>query len=267
MNFAIRVSYPENNEYDWDEALRQYADIGCIEAAFYSTELFLRNVKPEDVLAPFQKIPLTPPSPRRREGEARGPLGISSVHMAHVKITDFPLFELVLNKTIEIAKLLKCQDIVVHPSKGQLSEVRNFIENTVDKILNREKIFLCWETFTSKKRFLSGISGIAEFCHGKQWHKICYDFSHIHDEQEIVMKQISKYLEYIKVFHISNRISAQKIQHLPLFYSGGGKLDLDFMPIMKSLKDKDYNGALVLEYLPEFHSHLKEDALFLMNKF
>lgn len=251
MNFAVRLSFPENREYDWGEALRQYADVGSIELAFYSTELFLRNVKLEEVIEPFKNIPIS----------------VMSVHMAHVKITDFPLFELVLSKTIEIAKALNCHDIVVHPSKGQLRDVKDFIENTIDKILNHEKIYLCWETFSSKKRFLSGINGIAEFCHGRQWHKACYDFSHIHDEQAAVMKQISKYLEYIKIFHISNRISAQKVQHLPVFYAGGGKLDLDFMPILKFLKEKDYNGTLVLEYLPEFHSQLTDDALFLSNKF
>lgn len=261
MHFSIRLSYPENNEprscaqgrgeYNWAEALKQYTDVGSIEAAFYSTELFLRNVKVEDVVAPFSDIPID----------------VSSIHMAHVRITDFPLFELVLGKTIEIAKALKCDDIVVHPSKGKLGDVKDFIENTVDRLLNREKIYICWETFSSKKRFLSGITGIAEFCHGKQWHKACYDFSHIHDEEASVMKQISKYLDYIKIFHISNRLSAQNIQHLPLFHSGSGRLDLDFLSILKFLKDKDYAGTLVLEYLPEFHSQLIEDALFLINKF
>lgn len=243
MEFAIRLSYPENNEYSWSEAIQQYADAGNIELAFYSTELFLRNVKAEA----FQ----------------RGPLQVSSIHMAHARITDFPLFELILTKTIEIAKCVNSQYIVVHPSKGRLEDVKDFIDGTVDKILNHEKIFLCWETFSSKKRFLSGINGIAEFCHGKQWHKACYDFSHIHEEQDAVLKQISRWLDYIKIFHVSNRISIQNVQHLPLFNKG----DLDFMPILKFLKDKDYNGTLVLEYLPEFHSQLIEDALFLKAKF
>lgn len=251
MHFSIRVSYPENNEYSWEEAVQQYNNIGHIEVAFYSTELFLRNVKVEDVIETFQK----------------NPMAVSSVHMAHVRITDFPLFELVLGKTIEIAKVLGCQYIVVHPSKGQLNDVKGFIEDKIDKILSLEKIYICWETFSSKKRFLSGINGITEFCHGKQWHKACYDFSHIHDEEALVIKEISRYLDFIKIFHISNRISAQNIQHLPLFHSGSGRLDLDFLPILKLLKEKDYDGTLVLEYLPEFHSQLLEDALFLINKF
>lgn len=249
MEFAIRLCYPENNEYSWPEAVKEYNAAGNIEVAFYSTELFLRNVRVEDVEEPFQK----------------NPIQVSSLHMAHVRITDFPLFELVLTKTVEIAKRLKCQDIVVHPSKGRLCDVKDFIEKTVDRILSHEKITLCWETFSSKKRFLSGINGIAEFCHGRQWHKACYDFSHIHDEQEAVVKQIFRYLDYIRIFHMSNRISAQNVQHLPVFHSG--RLDLDFIPILKSLKEKDYNGTLVLEYLPEFHSQLIEDALFLKGKF
>lgn len=251
MRFSVRLSYPENNEYSWDEALQGYTDIGNIELAFYSTELFLRNVRLEDILDPFRKIPTE----------------VSSIHMAHVGITDFPLFELVFKRTVEIAKEVRCRYIVVHPSKGSLDEVIDFIENTITPVLNHEKIFLCWETFASKKRFLSGVNGIGKFCHGRQWHRICYDFSHIHSEQDVVIKEVSKYLEYIKVFHLSNRISSQNIQHLPIFHSGGGKLDLDFLPILRFLKEKDYSGIMVLEYLPEFHSQLIEDALFLKNKF
>lgn len=251
MNFSIRASYPENNEFSWSEELRRYKEAGRIEAAFYSTELFLRNVRLEDVVEPVKDIQLQ----------------VSSVHMAHAKITDFPLFELVLDKTIQIAKALDCEDIVVHPSKGDLNGVKGFIENNIDKILGREKFFLCWETFTSRKRFLSGIDGIADFCRGRQWHKACYDFSHIHDEEEVVLKQVSKYLDLIKIFHISNRISNQKLQHLPVFHRGEGELDLDFMPILKLIKEKEYNGTLVLEYLPEFHEQMVSDALFLMNKF
>lgn len=252
MDFSVRVGYPENGEYSWKEALQQYADVGRVEAAFYSTELFLRNVKLEDVVGPFKKIP---------------ELEVSSVHMAHVRITDFPLFELVLKKTAEIAKALGCENIVVHPSKGKLEDVVVFIEEKIDPILRREKIYLCWETFTSKKRFLSGIGGIAEFCRDKQWHRVCYDFSHIHDEQEIVIKQIEKYFEFIKIFHVSNRISEKKLQHLPVFHKGAGRLDLNFVPVIRFLKEKDFGGSVVLEYLPEFHKELKKDALFLINKY
>lgn len=251
MNFSIRLSYPENNEFDWGNTVRQYAGAGKIELAFYSTELFLRNVKIEEVLEPFRKTPLE----------------VLSVHMAHVNITDFPLFELVLDKTAQIAKAFNCDRIVVHPSKGELKNVSSFIEAAVDKVLSHEKIYLCWETFTSKKRFLSGINGIAEFCHGKHWHKACFDTSHVHDDQEVLVKQILKYLEYIKVFHISNRIKDEKIQHLPLFHRGVGDLDLDFLPILKLLKDKGFGGPVVLEYMPEFHSQLLEDIHFLNNKF
>lgn len=251
MKFSVRVSYPENDEYSWEEAVRQYADVGRVEAAFYSTELFLRNVKAKEVVSPFPKIPLE----------------VSSVHMAHARITDFPLFELVLARTIEIAKALGCRDIVVHPSKGRLEGVRDFIEEKIDPILRREKIYLCWETFTSKKRFLTGIGGIAEFCQGREWHKGCYDFSHIHDEEEVIIKQLDEYLDYIRIFHISNRISEKKLQHLPVFHKGAGKLDLNFVPILRFLKERDFSGDLVLEYLPEFHGELREDGLFLMSKF
>jgi len=251
MNFSVKANFPESEEFDWNEKIKNFSKVGRVEVSFFSPELFLRNVRIEDVIEPFQSLAME----------------VSSVHMAHANITDFPLFELILDKTVQIAKKLDCKNIVVHPGKGTIEEVSGFIGSTVDKILSKEKIYLCWETFTSKKRFLSGISGVADFCHGRQWHKACYDFSHMHIDQEKTIKQISRYLDCIRVFHISNRIVDKELQHLPVFYKGVGDLDLDFMEILKLLKEKNFNGNIVLEYFPEYSEHLVEDAMLLMHKF
>jgi len=250
MLFSVRVGYPDSDEYRWENILEQYKTAGNIELAFYSPEYFIRNVKADDVTEPLRDIPLN----------------VTSVHMAHAQITDYPLFELVLDRTIGIAKKLNCKFVVVHPSKAELKQVENFINTVVDKILYKEKIFLCWETFESKKRVFSGADGIARFCHGKHWHKMCYDFSHVHESQDEVIKQIGKYLEYIKIFHVSNRIAAENVQHLPMFYKGKGELDLDYMPILKCLKEMKYDGVLVLEYLSEFEEEMMRDIAFLKNK-
>jgi sugar phosphate isomerase/epimerase len=251
MNFSVKTNFPESEEFDWNEKVQKNSKVGRVEVSFFSPELFLRNVRMDDVLEPFQS----------------GSIEASSVHMAHTNITDFPLFELILDKTVQIAKRLNCKDIIIHPSKGTIDEVSGFITNTVDKILSKEKVYLCWETFTSKKRFLSGISGVSDFCHGRQWHKACYDFSHMHIDQEKTLKQISKYLDSIRIFHISNRIVDKELQHLPVFHQGAGDLDLDFLEILKFLKEKKYTGNIVLEYFPEYSEQLAEDALFLKHKF
>ena len=37
IKIAVRVSYPETNQYDWHDALAQYVDIGAVAVAFYRT--------------------------------------------------------------------------------------------------------------------------------------------------------------------------------------------------------------------------------------
>lgn len=248
MYASVRVSYPEGGKYDWFEAVREFESIGFIEVAFYLPQLFLDKVKTDDVISPFKNLKIK----------------AKSVHMAHAHITEPPIFESVLKKTIEIAKLLDCDTIVAHPSYGRLHQVELFIDNVVSPLLDENKIYLCWETFSGKRRFLSGLEGIADFCQKRKWHKACFDFSHIHGEQEKILNSINKYLELIRIFHLSNRISEKRLQHLPLFHE---KTDLNFYRIIQFLKKKNIDGTVVLEYLPEYHSYLKNDAQFLMGEF
>jgi hypothetical protein len=35
LHVAVRVSYPERGNYDWYAALAAYAELGCVEVAFY----------------------------------------------------------------------------------------------------------------------------------------------------------------------------------------------------------------------------------------
>ena len=58
IHIAVRVSYPERGGYNWYEALAAYAEVGCVEVAFYQPELFLGRVQMEKVLAPFSTLPL-----------------------------------------------------------------------------------------------------------------------------------------------------------------------------------------------------------------
>lgn len=252
MQISVRVSYPEDARYDWSIALKEYEEIGSVEVAFYLPEPFLKNVSLERVVEPFKEIKLRVPS----------------VHMAHARITEPYIFERVLKKTIEIAKSLDCNLIVAHPSYGSLNQCRDFIDGIVDPLLNEHKIFLCWETFSSKKRFLSGIKGIVDFCRNREWYKACYDFSHLHYEEEKVFEDIENYLDYIKIFHVSNRVKEKKLQHLPIFSEEAEhNLDLDFHKILDYLNQKEFSGSITLEYLPQFHDYLRPDARFLMAKY
>ena len=57
IRVSVRVSYPERGDYNWYEALATYAEVGCVEVAFYHSELFLQRVAVGKVLAPFARLP------------------------------------------------------------------------------------------------------------------------------------------------------------------------------------------------------------------
>ena len=249
-HIAVRVSYPERGDYNWYEALAAYAEVGCVEVAFYRPELFLQRVTMEKVLAPFSALPLT----------------ATSVHMAQAKIADFGTFLAVLRKTISIAQGLACSLIVVHPTNARLEEVEGKIAAAVDPLLAQAGVTLCWETFAGRRRFLSGIEGIAAFCRGRQHHAVrqgsrhaaCYDTAHLHKPQAEVLADVVDYSDCIRCFHLSNRGVEGRQQHLPLRHPEGA---LDFEEIVAAIVESGLEGPLTLEYLPQYHHYLLEDAL------
>ena len=58
IKVAVRVAYPETGQYDWQEALALYVDVGAVEVAFYRAEAFLENVNVDAEAAPFSALPL-----------------------------------------------------------------------------------------------------------------------------------------------------------------------------------------------------------------
>lgn len=243
MDFSVRVSFPENEKYDWLEAIKIFERVGFIEIAFFNSDLFL-NVDIGEILKPFAEFNLK----------------VSSLHFAQFSLVNYDLFAKVFHKTIKIAKPLGCDSIVIHPSMGKLKAIGNFLKEEIDPILEKEKIYFCWETFESKRRIFGGLESLANYCKNAQYHRICYDFSHIHKGQQEILKDLEKYLDLIRVFHISNRIKESIKQHYPVYYTQEN-MALNFDEILTFLIQKNFNGHLVLEYLPQFHSQLLQDAL------
>lgn len=239
ISVGVRVAYPEKSG-NWFERLELYEKVGDVEIAFYKPQFF-EEIKIDEVLYPLKELNIK----------------ANSIHLPHEHITKEYKFLEVLNKTIEIANKLGCKNLVAHPSFGRLSEIQRYLDNEITPLLKKNKITLCWETFESKKRFLSGIEEIAEFCESNEWYGACYDFSHLFKSQEEVLKDIIDYRHTIKIFHLSNRISKERKQHLPIFEKG----DLDFYDIIIAIKENYSNIALVLEYLLEYHYKLIDDAL------
>ena len=244
IHVAVRVAYPERGDYNWYDALAAYAEVGCVEVAFYRPELFLQRVTPEKVLAPFSELSLR----------------ATSVHMAQARIADFGTFLAVLHKTIPIAQALDCSLIVVHPTNGRLREVEGKIAAAVDPLLAQAGVTLCWETFAGRRRFLSGIEGIAAFCRERKHHAACYDTAHLHKPQTELLADIAAYAPIIRCFHLSNRSRDGRQQHLPLRHPDGV---LDSRGIIPAIAESGFDGPLTLEYLPQHRGHLLQDALWL----
>lgn len=243
IEVSIRASYPQDGSYNWESRVTSFREIGSVELAFHLPGRFLSEVELSEVLLPLD----------------RHQIRVSSIHMAHARITEKGEFLSTFCKTTKMAKALGCAKIVVHPSRGVLNNnIDKFITSILDPLLQAENVYILWETFSSQRRFLSGIEEIASFCRHKANHYACYDFTHIHKPQEEVEEEVGLFLDQIKSFHVSNRCGRQ--QHLPVFSQEG---DLDFHRIIGMLKREGFVGTLVLEYMPQFHDRLGEDALLL----
>jgi sugar phosphate isomerase/epimerase len=249
MKFSVRVSFPESGKYNWFEAVKAFQNIGFIEVAFLNPELFLKTGIKE-ILEPFKKINIK----------------ASSIHFAQFKLSNLDLFSNVFNKTTEIAKSLGCDSIVIHPSMGKYEAIKKLLKERIEPVLKKEELYLCWETFESKKRIFGSIEGMFGFCKNTRFHRICYDFSHVHKEQEEILRDLKKNINIIKIFHISNRVKNSIKQHYPIYYPEE-EMALDFDKIFSFLKRKGFNGHLVLEYLPQFHPQLLSDAINLKNAY
>jgi len=247
MKFSVRASYPEDGKYNWFETVKIYGDIGFVEVAFLNPELFL-DLKVNDIIMPFKKTNIK----------------VSSIHFAQFSLLKLDLFLKVFSKTVRIAGLLNCNLIVIHPSMGRYDQIKSFLNEKIDPILKRKGLYLCWETFESRRRIFGGIDNMFEFCKSTRFQSICYDFSHVHKEQEKIIKDIKENIDIIKIFHLSNRIKGCIKQHYPVYYSKE-KVALDFDKILSFLEKIKYRGHLVLEYLPQFHLQLLSDGIKLKN--
>jgi sugar phosphate isomerase/epimerase len=210
-----------------------------VEVAFYRPQLFLEQVAVEDVVAPFSALSLR----------------ATSVHMAQARIGQFDEFLAVLHKTIPIAQALNCRLVVAHPTNARLADVEHKIASAVDPLLAQAGITLCWETFAGRRRFLSGIEGIAAFCRGKPHHAACYDTSHLHKPQAEVLTDIAGYADCIRCFHLSNRGTQEGQQHLPLRDPQGV---LDFEEILAAIVESGFGGSLTLAGLWPFLMHVNK---------
>ncbi len=247
VEVGVRAAFPEiPGDVPWSQILSRFSEVGAVEVAFHRVEPFLERVNLRDVVEPL----------------ARAGMRASSVHMPHARVRDPGVFTQVLKQTLRIAEALECKLVVAHPSHGKLSETAPFIAREVTPLLQKAGVVLCWETFSGSRRFLNGIQGIAALCRENPWHRACYDTSHLHKSQEGVLQDIHRHAHLIRCFHLSNRRggNGEGCQHLPVRHPEG---DLDFTTVVRAIAASGFAGSVTLEYLPQYHDQLVEDALWL----
>ncbi len=245
MDIGVRLVYPAKNQFNWSEALKEYSAVDEIELAFYLPEDFYK-INPEEVCLPVLEQKLK----------------VNSIHLPHIDFNKPGIIANTLLKIAPIGKKLNCNLLVAHPSFGPFEEFRKKPLNTLNELLTECDLQICWETFSSKRRIFYTLEGLSSFCRENNRYHICYDTSHVGKSQEKVLTDLNRYLPFIKIIHCSN-ISSQK-QHLPIRSPDG---ILDFDEIFRFLKEKEYSGKIVLEYLPEFHDRLIPDCLNLKSKY
>ena len=151
--------------------------------------------------------------------------------------------------TIEMMDLLNnelfCEKFVVHPNRGIVQFLHYFINKKSD-------YQLCIENFPWKRRKeLRSPLVIHDICKTSDNLKIAFDTSHA--EEVWFDHKVFKYLvDKISVIHLSNRTG--KKQHQPFNVTNG---DLQLESFVKQLKKIfNWNGDIVLEYMPEYSSYL-----------
>lgn len=244
MKIAIRAQYPELGKYNWYSSIEPYHTVGNIELAFHSPEHFMEFVEPDAVIHAIDKLQI----------------GVPTIHMAHANLNNLKLFLKVLEKTMKIAKRVKCNKLIVHPTSGNMQDSVETIETVILPRLEDNDMNLLWETFSSKRRFLTAWEDLALFAHVMPRNFVCYDIVHMKREStEEVIEDIETYYAIIKSFHFSNWYPKPFKQHLPI---GNGIYDCD--RIVGSLLKSGFDGVVTLEYLPNYHNQLVNDGLHLL---
>jgi len=253
MRFAVRASYPEEGRFDWAEKVRAAEPVGWVEVAFADPDRF-GEIPIDRVAAPFEDASVR----------------VAAVHMATARVAERDQFRQVLEKTLDLSTRLGTTRIVAHPNRGRLSDVRSLLDDEISPLLESRGARLCWETFEGRRRIFAGLGDIVAFCRERPAFRACYDFSHVSGSHEEVEAQITQNLEWIEHFHLSNRVRAGRIQHLPVFWNeeaGEFGRDLDLAALLGRLATEGYRGTLTLEYQDQFEDRLVPDALRLVDRF
>jgi sugar phosphate isomerase/epimerase len=190
----------------------------------------------------------------------RNNINVNVVHLPldTLKRDPDPMFDLM----DKINNRLGTKKFVIHPNKLIKSFLHYYMDNIAGKY---PKYKLCIENFQwrKKKVFRSPLE-ILEYCIQYPLHlAMCLDTSHT-EELWFDHKILHTILPYTEVIHLSNRNYAERKQHMP-FNTGTG--DLNLMAFVNHLKFINWNGDIVLEYMPDYKDKIYKNYLFLKEHF
>jgi len=238
MKFGFRLSFPEDSPLTFTTRIRGLSE--DVELAFKDPSKFM-TIDLDQIIKAFDGF------------EAH----VASIHLPHVRVTETEQFREVLEKSTKLARALRCDILVVHPSRAKMSNAIESLLKEVASTLEADGLTLAWETFSGKWRLFNKLEQIADLSRSYgEVYGICYDTSHVQGDTDEVIGELGEYIEFIKIIHASNRTLDHKRQHLPVFSSEG---ILDFYKIFSALNEIGYNRHVILEYLQEYHPQIQQD--------
>lgn len=234
MRASISYGFGETNRYNLNSIPKD------IQLAVYKSDMFWPN---------SQEI-----EKQLKENEV-------SVNVVHLPLDTLRQDFNNIFKMIDFCKEnLGCSKFVIHPNKLIEGFVRYY-----KHFYNHYNITLCIENFPwRKKKALRSpleIIGFIEQVENRRYENnlgLTFDTSHA-EELWFDDSVLSYLLPYISVIHLSNRIG--KKQHLPFNVSKG---DLNLVGFVQKLKHRyHWDGDIVLEYMPEYHTKLFKNYQYL----
>lgn len=156
-------------------------------------------------------------------------------------------------KILEFIKdIYKIKLITIHPQEGDAKSALKKLEE-LGPTIKRLDLILAYENFpktTQKRKWVNLPKDMYEKFN-LPFLKITFDTAHL-DEPANCLNELGQIFDKVEVIHLSDKNS--KFHHLPL-----GEGILPYKKLLDYLKEKNYNGFLVLEYLDEFQDKLIRD--------
>jgi len=170
---------------------------------------------------------------------------VLSVKATHGRISDKSSLLWLLESSI-LASFVGCKWVIVSPNRigNDLDAKANAIRNIglLNALDCEQKVAV--ESYSSKSRVLS-VSDIINYKF-----PMALNTGYVEDHDSAV-KIIRRYSYNIPVVHLSARVDGNP-HH---------RLNDECCEIVTELLDQDWNGSVILDYLPKFNRYLEEDCL------